>query len=59
MKTLGFSLLSLLAVCPLAAEEPSARSDQIAAMEEIADLALVPPTLNTSPLPEYDYDKLD
>ena len=28
-------------------------------MEKIADLALVPPKLNTSPLPEYDYDKLD
>lgn len=24
-----------------------------------ADPALVPPTLNTSPLPEYDYDRLD
>ena len=28
-------------------------------MEKIADLALVPPKLNTSPLPEYDCDKLD
>ncbi len=28
-------------------------------MEKIADLALVPPKLNTSPLPEYDYDRLD
>ncbi|MBS1824852.1 MAG: exo-alpha-sialidase [Acidobacteria bacterium] len=28
-------------------------------MEKIADLALIPPKLNTSPLPDYDYDKLD
>jgi predicted neuraminidase len=32
---------------------------RIKRMEQIADLALVPPQLNTSPLPEYDYDKLD
>jgi sialidase-1 len=29
------------------------------AMEKIADHALVPPRLNTTPLPEYDYDRLD
>ena len=34
-------------------------SKRIASMRKIADLALVPPKLNTSPLPEYDYDKLD
>ena len=34
-------------------------ASRVAAMEEIANLALIPPTLNTSPLPEYDYDKLD
>lgn len=28
-------------------------------MEKVADLALIPPRLNTSPLPEYDYDRLD
>jgi sialidase-1 len=28
-------------------------------MRRVADLALVPPTLNTSPLPRYDYDRLD
>lgn len=38
------------------AEEKQAR---IQKMEKIADYALVPPQLNTSPLPEYDYDKLD
>ena len=27
--------------------------------EKVADLALVTPKLNTEPLPEYDYDKLD
>lgn len=25
----------------------------------VADLALIPPTLNTTPLPRYDYDQLD
>ncbi len=28
-------------------------------MRRVADLALIPPTLNTSPVPQYDYDKLD
>jgi len=28
-------------------------------LRRVADLALIPPTLNTSPLPKYDYDKLD
>lgn len=28
-------------------------------MRRIADLALIPPKLNTSPLPDYDYDRLD
>ncbi|MAS96454.1 MAG: hypothetical protein CMO55_24965 [Verrucomicrobiales bacterium] len=32
---------------------------EIEVMEKVADLALIPPKLNTSPLPEYDYDKLD
>jgi len=40
---------------PLDSEE----ADRIKKAEAIADLALVPPTLNTNPLPEYDYDKLD
>ncbi|TWT95658.1 family 16 glycoside hydrolase [Neorhodopirellula pilleata] len=38
------------------AEQSSAR---IAEMEQVAEHALVPPVLNTSPLPEYDYEKLD
>jgi len=35
------------------------RSLELAVMEKIADLALIPPRLNTSPLPRYDYDQLD
>ena len=38
------------------AEEAAARIEE---MEKVADHALVPPVLNTSPLPEYDYEKLD
>lgn len=30
-----------------------------AVAERIADLALVPPRINTNPLPDYDYDRLD
>ncbi len=35
------------------------RAFEIEVMETIADLALIPPHLNTSPLPRYDYDQLD
>lgn len=35
------------------------RAFEIATMERIADLALIPPKLNTSPLPQYAYDQLD
>lgn len=59
MKPLVAIWLVVLAVMPLAAAEPITRSPQIAEMEKIADYALVPPTLNTSPLPKYDYDQLD
>ena len=53
-------LLPVAAVAILADDEAKpARSGQAKAMEKIASLALVPPRLNTSPLPEYDYDKLD
>jgi predicted neuraminidase len=51
-------LLLTAAVDSLNADEPRLRDQKIAAMEKIADLALVPPKLNTSPLPEYDYDRL-
>lgn len=40
-------------------ETPKEAADRIREMTGIADLALVPPVLNTSPLPEYDYDRLD
>jgi len=33
--------------------------ERVQALELIADLALIPPTLNASPLPEYGYDRLD
>ncbi len=35
------------------------RAFEIEVMEKVADLALIPPKVNTSPLPEYDYDRLD
>ena len=35
------------------------RALEIEVMEKVADLALVPPKLNTRPLPKYDYDQLD
>ncbi|MCC6682796.1 MAG: exo-alpha-sialidase [Phycisphaeraceae bacterium] len=35
------------------------REYELSVMRQIADLALIPPVLNTSPLPDYDYDKLD
>jgi hypothetical protein len=35
------------------------RGFEISVMEKLADLALIPPKLNTSPLPQYDYDQLD
>jgi len=33
--------------------------DGTEALEAMADLALIPPRMNTSPLPEYGYDRLD
>jgi hypothetical protein len=42
-------------VSSASAEDPAAR---IESMEKIADLALVAPKVNTSPLPEYGYDRL-
>ena len=35
------------------------RAYELDVMRRIADLALVTPKLNTSPLPDYDYDRLD
>jgi len=41
------------------AETPEEEAARIGKMEKVADHALVPPVVNTSPLHEYDYDKLD
>jgi predicted neuraminidase len=35
------------------------RAYEMDVMRRVADLALIPPVLNTAPLPQYDYDKLD
>jgi photosystem II stability/assembly factor-like uncharacterized protein len=35
------------------------RAFEIEVLEKVADLALVPPVPNASPLPDYDYDRLD
>lgn len=59
MRIVGTLLICFTAAASLVAKEPAEDSAQIATMEKIADFALIPPTLNTSPLPEYDYDKLD
>ncbi|GAA5510299.1 family 16 glycoside hydrolase [Novipirellula caenicola] len=40
-------------------ETPEQAAERIEKMEKIAEHALETPVLNTSPLPEYDYDKLD
>ena len=39
--------------------EAEVRAFEVDVMRRIADLALIPPKLNTSPLPKYDYDQLD
>ena len=67
-------LLSLIALATFAslvasAEAPAARvaamspkevrAFEIEVMEKVADLALIPPRLNTKPLPKYDYRQLD
>jgi sialidase-1 len=53
-------LISVLMLSAASAQpSDSAEAARIKKAEAIADLALVPPTPNTSPLPEYDYDKLD
>ncbi len=35
------------------------RRYETSVMRQVADLALIPPEINTSPLPEYDYDTQD
>jgi hypothetical protein len=62
-------LAGLVATAAARAEEPverfaslspdEVRAYELDVMRRIADLALIPPVLNTDPLPEYDYDRLD
>ena len=69
MKTPLVTLACLSSLCAAAQPAPEARfaamtpaalrAFEIEVAEKIADLALVPPTLNTDPLPKYDYDQLD
>ncbi len=35
------------------------RQFEIEVLRKIADLGLIPPKINTSPVPQFDYDKLD
>ena len=56
-RTLAGWLCAICSVTALADDVPLARP--MAEMERIAEHALQPPTVNTSPLPEYDYDRLD
>lgn len=42
-----------------AAQPEEGRTFELQVLRQVADLALVPPKLNTSPLPEFDYDQLD
>ena len=51
--------LLLVTLSALAQSPEEVRALEIEVMEKIADLALIPPRLNNSPLPEYDYDQLD
>lgn len=64
IRTSATCALSLLILHASPAQEPPPPLPEvdpahIAEMEKIADFALVPPVLNTSPLPEYDYEQLD
>ncbi|MCR4412116.1 MAG: glycoside hydrolase [Thermoguttaceae bacterium] len=73
MKPILLTALAALLLAPSAAHEAAenleahfaamtpaeVRAYELDVMRRIADLALIPPRLNTSPLPEYDYDRLD
>lgn len=64
----AIALLCLLVVSSAFAQQPEERftamnpeqrrAFEIEVMEQVADLALIPPKLNTTPLPKYDYDPL-
>lgn len=58
---IGCVIVSLSAASSFGQDQnpaPASPAD-IATLEKIADHALEQPTLNTSPLPHYDYDRLD
>lgn len=68
----AFTLFAFfLSLLPASAQQPTPearfaamspdqlRAFEVGVMETIADLALIPPVLNTNPLPRYDYDQLD
>lgn len=65
----SFILVLALGIPTHGDEKPEARfmamtPEKVQAFErqvarQVADLALIPPKLNTSPLPKYDYDRLD
>ncbi len=44
---------------PITADQPTASTLTLEQLEAIAEHALEQPHLNTSPLPQYDYDQLD
>ncbi|WP_334319369.1 glycoside hydrolase [Termitidicoccus mucosus] len=62
-RLLAASACLLLAVAAPAQQPaaPAAKADKFdrAELREIADLALIPPVINPSPLPRYDYDTQD
>lgn len=45
------------AFAAMSPEEIAAYEKEV--LRKVADLALIPPVMNTSPLPEFDYDQLD
>jgi len=69
MKIVTLLAILVTATALVAAESPEdrfarmspaeVRAFEMDVMRRVADLALIPSTLNTSPLPQYDYDKLD
>ena len=57
---LKIKLLATRKPKPAEKKEPQEEAvARIAMMEKVAEHALVPPVVNTSPLPDYDYDRLD
>lgn len=72
-RTTAILLLAALAATTLPAQQAAPGDDarwaaltpqevrafELEVMRRVADLALIPPKLNTAPLPQYDYDRLD